>query len=216
MKKKGILLIILVITTVTSFFVSGTLAKYISKLDIISDGARVAKWDIGVTKGEKDTDGHFIYVNLFQESYLDGAVLSSDHQNVVAPGTSGTYKFTLTGAPETAYSLSLDVNSKTTFNDIDKIVFTFDGDVVGVNGTLAELVGELNATFNSGTVYAPNTILNRTYTIGWEWPFEKGETDEAKMENDKSDTKYGNDAYIGGENAPKVELAIKIIAEQVA
>lgn len=215
MNKKGILIVILSITLATTFVVSTTFAKYVSELDKISDSARVAKWDIGVTKGEKDSEGNLIYVDLFQESYLDGAVVSSETgKKVVAPGTSGIYKFTLTGAPETAYRLSISVDSKTTFNDIDRIVFTFDGEVVGTKGTLSELVKELNSVFNSGNVYAPNTSINRTFSIGWEWPFEEGIDEDTKQSNNKIDTALGEAASLGVD-VPKVELAIDIIAEQV-
>lgn len=94
MNKKFMALTALLVAVVgTGFQVSGTYAKYTSKIDF-TDSARVAKWGFG-----EDVKT----VELFANSYTvkggdyDGLVyaknLSSDGKDIVAPGTTGSYEF---------------------------------------------------------------------------------------------------------------------------
>lgn len=106
--------ILLVGTLVTSCFVGGTFAKYVSEGEG-TDLARVAKWGVEVdvkgggfkeTYGKDDTDSE-IYGNTV---ISDGAVevqytLGGPVQvsNVIAPGTKGQFGgVTITGKPEVA------------------------------------------------------------------------------------------------------------------
>lgn len=121
MNKKGKIFCLCLLTAciITSFGVSATFAKFVSKVDI-TDEARVAKWGLNVTHE----------VDLFKDSYTKGIdedeyayveSLSScaanrdpehpyaDGENpcykVIAPGTEGKYTFTITGKPETNYRI---------------------------------------------------------------------------------------------------------------
>ncbi len=116
MKAAGILL---VLTLITSCFVGGTFAKYITAEDI-GDTARVAKWGVQI-----QTAG-----TLFAEQYKDLPVAdavdagenitvqvadaANVEQNVVAPGTENTtgISFVLKGTPEV--DVKLDVVVETT------------------------------------------------------------------------------------------------------
>lgn len=119
MKKNWMLrlgLLAMVLTLVTMPMVSSTYAKYVTEATG-TDTARVAKW--GVTVSTTATD-------IFGEAYLAATGLqttrstntpveaaisvnadSSDIENLLAPGTNGSFTFSLTGKPEVALNLSV-------------------------------------------------------------------------------------------------------------
>lgn len=108
---------LLMAVAVTAYSVSGTYAKYISKVGG-TDTARVARWSFN--------DGKTI--DLFDESYLTGAIKSLNCSwdndkleevcdNVVAPGASGEYEFQFSAgdiASEVNYKLSLNISQTNT------------------------------------------------------------------------------------------------------
>ncbi len=214
MKKKVLFLTIIVfVTLISSFFVSGTYAKYISSKEK-SDDARVAKWGLNVETT----------VDLFKDSYFDDKTIvkSANGDKVVAPGTSGEYTFTISGAPETNYKLNLQVLE---YEDtVGSIKYTLDGVPVP---SLSRLVFMLEHLYNSGEVFPANQPADydiengkqKSHTIGWYWEFEKG-NDKATIDaNNESDTKKGNAAIIDKKDKnydkqAKVRLRIKITAMQ--
>lgn len=158
---------LLVAVAVTSYSVSGTYAKYTTS-KTYTDSARVAKWGIGMTNE----------VNLFSSDYVD--VKSVDGKDVVAPGTKGEYTFELTGAPETNYTLDVEVTGT---DNIGQLVYTLDNVEYA---TMAELVAAIDALYDPAKVYAANVSSESRHTIGWYWTFEE---DEA---NNTTDTTLGN------------------------
>lgn len=119
-KSMRVALGMLALTLITSSFVGGTFAKYVTKATSnANDLARVAKWGVTVTTGGSD---------LFAKSYArDGeeikdindlvianTVVSSTDDKVVAPGTKkdGVNLFSLTGTPEVAVNVKVELTGK--------------------------------------------------------------------------------------------------------
>lgn len=201
MKKKISILAVLVLTVVLSTgMTAGTYAKYTSGKED-SDSARVAKWGIGITNE----------VKLFKDSYISSDdttktdVVASNGDKVIAPGTSGEYTFTLTGAPETNYTLDVTVTGT---DKTGKLVFTLDGTKVGTNGTIAELQTAIQDIYNTGKVYAANTTSGSNHTIGWYWAFDG---------DDAADTALGDGKGDNGDltaDLEAVKLTVSITATQ--
>ena len=93
----------------TTSALSGTLAKYTTSVES-GDSARVATW--GFTESSIDITG------LFATSYKTGEaenVKSGNTEDVIAPGTTNSAKFSFTyageqAAPEVAYTFSVSTD----------------------------------------------------------------------------------------------------------
>lgn len=109
----------------TGYSVSGTYAKYTSKIDL-TDEARVASWSFAAKDGDKcvdmgnAADGHKWVceetnkLDLFADSYsIDNGlyVKSFDGDKVVAPGTTGEYKVRFGGAMEVRHDFKLSFDT---------------------------------------------------------------------------------------------------------
>ncbi len=214
-KKITFLGALLMAIVVTSYSVSGTYAKYISKIDI-ADEARVAKWEIsGVDKNGTITSGQSI--DLFKSSYeygSNGTVVSAS-TDVVAPGTQGQYSFKLTGNVETNHTIKIttadsinNVVLDNGYNPLKFYVAANNTDASTITGwyDFATLLTELQDLY-SGTankVYAPGAVDNTEYTIFWKWDF-----------NDADDAVSANDTKLGENSANhNVTLSIRVTAEQ--
>ena len=210
----------LLFTLISACLISGTMAKYVSAKSG-SDGARVAMWGVEVTGTG----------SLFSDSYERddtsygtlGAktVLSSNSDNVVAPGTSGSLgSITITGTPEVACRISVDVdavNSKISGWDYDlnlgagpdvvpyePIIWSIDGTQVG---NFAALLSGLSS-FSYDC--APGTDLStvNTLDISWVWPF------FVSSARDLGDTYYG-DMATDPVTTPKVNLVFNVTVTQI-
>lgn len=142
MKKMSILAVLLVAVVVTTFSVSGTYAKYTSKIDT-TDEARIAKWEFGAAKVNDDNTTTALSttqtntIDLFASSYKwNGdkyveAINGTD--KVVAPGTEGEYTFKLVGNMEVRYNLDFKLaveNDFVVYYDIDA-----NGNVINTSNT---------------------------------------------------------------------------------
>lgn len=213
--------VLLVLTLITSCFVGGTFAKYVSEGEG-TDSARVAKWGVVVT-GKGDA---------FAKEYAaddnsDGISISVKSDTpVVAPGTSGTFKgVTITGTPEVAVKVetvaTVDLTGDWSGADGSyycPLVFDING--VKVSGldasSTAEFAAELKAKIESaanGVVPAGEdlatsdkvpVLLKGGNKISWEWAFEG---------NDTSDTALGNAAANG--DAPNISLKLETTVAQI-
>ena len=91
---------LLVATLLSTSIISGTFAKYTTSAEG-SDSARVAKWGIQMEKGAD------MFSATYDSSKDAKTVNASDNSTkVVAPGTSGSTEYKVTGAPETAYAIT--------------------------------------------------------------------------------------------------------------
>ena len=210
-------LLVVALTLITSCFVGGTFAKYVTGTSI-DDTARVAKFGVVIT-----AEGGSLFAKEYDtdDDTYDGELTVQAEEEVVAPGT--TYagdepiSFAISGTPEVAVrvAITFDENS---FSDVilpageyrDFTVsdpdakFTLDADYTPVVYTLKEgdreiASGSLTAIktaiadFATGKDYAPGTEFNTSFTLTWAWAFEG---------NDKADTFLGNIAA-GAVEAPE-------------
>ena len=227
MKKKMAILATLLIAVVgTGFSVSGTYAKYVSEVNL-SDDARVAKWQIGLSDATSKT------LDLFHESYDYGdgntvvKALSRDLvkdddtadtlDNVVAPGTKGQYTFSLDGIIETNYTLKISTTGST--NGV-KLTYKEDVDIDGVTTTVDKTYDPIkfyvstSKTEDIDTIAADKlidfdtllTTLNGLYSG-------TATTDAEKAANNKLDTQLGN-AIAKDPQSHVIKLNIDITAEQ--
>lgn len=151
---------LLVLTLITSCFVGGTFAKYVTKAT--GDGndlARVAMWGVKVETGSSD-----LFATSYAKDTPDGAgnyykdsktgdnientVVSSTGEKVVAPGTKkeGVSLFSITGKPEVAVNVKLELAAP---EGKDAIT-----DVVLPAGTYTDYTGT-SQTFTVGEDYHP-------------------------------------------------------------
>lgn len=211
--------ILLVLTLITSCFVGGTFAKYISEGQG-EDTARVAKWGVEVT-GAGDA---FAYRYNADDKASGVGVSVESNVPVVAPGTSGTFKgVTLSGTPEVAVKIDTVATIEFTGD------WTADGKyycplIFNINGvekrgsdytSVEEFAQDLKNGIEgaaSGVVDAGENLANSTKIpvllrpgkITWRWEYSG---DDAK------DTQLGNAAT--GNNPPTISLKPEITVTQI-
>lgn len=219
--------LLLALVLVTSCFVGGTFAKYVTSGDS-TDSARVAKF--GVTVNANGT--------VFAEEYKDPAdktvtvksvgamtVGGKDYKNLVAPGTKGELvKAVLSGTPE----VSVRVHYTAEVSLGDSWVYKSAPDAPGefycpltikINNTAIEgasykskqaledaIAGAINGY---SKIYAPNTVLgdqgDDALKISWAWAFET-----AGGANDVKDTYLGDQAADGNPGTITVGLTTTV------
>lgn len=235
MKKNRLMrasVLLLVLTLVTSCFVGGTFAKYVSEGEG-KDSARVAKWGVKV---EVTGDGfHETYGKNDQNTTIpgDNSISVSATEKVVAPGTKGTFGgVTITGTPEVAVKVdtiaTVDLSG---WNVADggefycPLVFTIgDQTINGLDYSSSNAGGEgsfesaIKTAIQKATtkVYQAGTNLEEVgadITYSWEWPFE-GARGDACNQSDVLDTKLGDNAA-DGSNAPTINITVTTTVTQV-
>ena len=227
MKVGGLLL---VLTLITSCFVGGTFAKYVSQGQG-EDNARVAKWGVVV-----EITGDGFKTEYGKDDTTAGitgnTVISSDGDKVVAPGTKGTFGgVKITGKPEVAVKVQTiaDVNLSG-WNVADggefycPLIFTIGSTKInGLDYSASNAGGEdsfetaIKEAIQDATTkeYKANTDLSevgKNITYSWEWPFEKS-TGKAANQSDELDTKLGDNAANG--NAPTVAINVTTTVTQI-
>lgn len=222
--------LLVVLTLITSCFVGGTFAKYVTENEGM-DTARVAKWGVVVTvtgDGFKTSYGKdYAYSNVEGDT-----VISSTEEKVVAPGTKGTFGgVEITGKPEVAVKIetTADVDlSGWNVADGDEfycpLVFTIgDKTINGLDYSKSTAGGEgsfenaikdaiQKATTKEVEANTDLTEIGENITYSWEWPFENATGDVANQ-SDELDTKLGNNAANG--NAPTVSITVKTTVTQI-
>lgn len=230
----------LVFTLISTCLLGGTLAKY-TTTNQGSDKARVAKWGVQVgfdanSAGCFQTEYETVTIDTFDNNGdpIELSVESSTAENVIAPGTDGSFTFSITGTPEVAVEIYFSATGSLTgtweapTSETDPTLTSYtpvtwtlekDGDPIdyatetGTSG-LAGLIEYLNDYAEIAGKYEPNTDLSDlfgTYTIGWEWFFSS--TGNA---NDYKDTYLGNIAAgIETGTTPGIDLAFNISVTQI-
>lgn len=209
MRKEKILVafaILVLVLAAIMLVISNTSAKYVTSANG-TDSARVAHWNINTTNNIKD---------LFASSYMNVAP-GSEEQGIIAPGTSGTYSFTIDGDVETAYTLSIRANGNDEVNgavsDYNPIKYSFTkpntGDdkaakptVTTENMTFEELKSAINNIDDGVQVHNAGSLGGDTYTIGWTWELDG---------NDEKDTLLGNLVSKGDKT---ISLSVNIVVTQ--
>ncbi len=184
--RKSILVIGLLLLLVAVIGFGGyTMSKYVTKKSVKDNKAQVAKWGFTVTAENN---------KLFGDKYSNGKIAATDDKltvkadsagtNLVAPGTTGSMTFNVTGTAEVKAQISF---SLTVEHDVS-LVYTKDGkdetyapvkwtlkkgENVLVNGlTLNKVKEALEAEDAKTTYQAGAAQINDTYTLEWAWAFD--------------------------------------------
>ena len=191
--RKLVLIAMLVLSVVASGAFIGTLAKYVTS-NTVSDDAVVAKFGLGVPNT----------INLFSDSYTN-VKADADGKKIIAPGTTGQYKFEITGISEVAYKVSAEVTVTypEEWNGYTPLEFSING----TNWTKLEDFKENLSNILGSEIMPPGEAYASTQTIYWKWPFHVSD------ENDIRDTEMS--AAAAAESAPKVTVSIKVTAAQI-
>ena len=155
-----------------------TLSKY------LTSKATVAKWGFTI-----DADAN----NLFGESYkwdntnsvvgTDGTITikaSTDDQNVVAPGATGSMTIKIGGTSEVRAKMTMKLEGNIALaytkdgnaTTYAPVVWTLsDGTKNIVENVSFEALQTAIAGENANETYEVNTAATKTYTISWKWAF---------------------------------------------
>lgn len=222
--------VLLVLTLITSCFVGGTFAKYVSEGEG-DDTARVAKWGV-----EVEVKGDGFKTEYEKNDYLSSiegsTVISSSKDKVVAPGTKGTFGgIKITGKPEVAVQIKTTADVKFENWNVQEsgefycpLVFTIGETEIngldysdGTAGEAGSFAAAIKKAIEDATnkEISPNNDLSEFYediTYSWEWPFQDGKGTVCDQ-SDELDTKLGNNAANG--SAPSVKIDIKTTVTQI-
>ena len=201
--------ILLVCVMLSTSVISGTFAKYTTTVGS-ADSARVAKWGFGTSTID--------ITNLFANAYGD-TVKGQNGDKVIAPGTAGyaSFKFenALDAGPEVAYTFKVSTAGSTIADEI-----VANGNITWalaaagetpVYGTFADMIAKIEA-LDGDEEYAVNEIpdmVDKEYTILWQWTFNNATDGNATATND---------SYLGNLAVSSdlvADLRISITAEQV-
>ena len=204
--------ILVALVLVTSLFVGGTIARYVTSTSS-EDEARVAVWGINEVGTTMD---------LFENEYtIDGsgelkAKSADETEDIIAPGLNGASQFkivnTSTLKPEVMYEIAISLDDSEIADEIKNhpgIQWKVDE---GEWGTWEEFKTELLSLSGdpSGVkTYAPLDVNHefangKTHTVAWQWIMDSG--------YDAEDTTMGNYAAETGDITAK--LSIEITARQ--
>ncbi len=190
---------LLVAVVLTTCAISGTFAKYTSKVTG-SDTARVALWKFNF--GADDTQiGETVTFNLFDYTDNNNNVDVNglaDNAKVIAPGTTGSFDLVIENVSE--------VNAKYTIEFTEtnaNIPLQYSVDNTNWVDSIAEL------TMTDLTDVAINMGDNDTQTIYWRWVFEGTTTGAHAGQTDIGDTALG----LGG--TAEVTITANITVTQV-
>ena len=190
--------LLLALVLVTSCFVGGTFAKYVTS-GTGADHAKVAKWGVKVTAHETGDIFASTYDQI--EGKDDTVVVTGGKYKVIAPGTKkeNAAVVTLSGTPEVEVKVTYNADhfaltGKWAYNNgqagstdeyycplIFKITDGTTTKTIDCMGDGMNSVGDVetavkNAVKSFSATYAPNTDLstkgNEGLKISWEWPFE--------------------------------------------
>ena len=227
--------LLLALVLITSCFVGGTFAKYVTSGDAL-DYARVAKWGVTVTAHETG--------DIFAKEYdavagQDNTVIAGGEYKVIAPGTKkdNAALVTLSGKPEVSVQVTYNAEHfSLTGNWIGDENNTFYCPlIIKVTGKVGDEVktetincvektsaaevetAVKNAVAACSATYGPNTDLSTVagdgLKISWEWPFE-GTANQGQT--DAKDTYLGNQAATAtGLDIPAIHVPVTATVTQI-
>lgn len=216
MRLASMLMVAVLITTST---ISGTFAKYVTKGEAV-DEARVAKFGVGVTavtaadnemfKSEYDTTDDWTG---------DDGVSVKATEDVVAPGTSGTFAaFKVTGTPEVDVEVTYDATLELSgwevggnvYCPIEFIITDAEGNVETIKNVYSTItlikevekaIEEKTTKYNAGTTLETDGNVNDDLKIEWKWAFDGND--------DVKDTALGDAA------TAEIKLTVDCIVTQI-
>ena len=152
---------LLVLVLLTTSIIGSTFAKYTTQ-DSASDTARVAKWGVTLQVMGKlygETYENAIVANDAGTIRVQANDYASADDYVVAPGTenAGGFKISLTGTPEVATQVTVEINAKNVFlagGSYGLMVAVPAGTVTAVNfAALGDLYIENGGKYTKATTY---------------------------------------------------------------
>ena len=215
MRLASVLLIAVLMSTCA---ISGTFAKYVTSGEG-TDTARVAKFGV-VVKGTSGGDNQAFAQEYASNDADFASVTVAASENVVAPGTSGTFSnFNVSGIPEVAVRVTYTptvtfTNWKIEGSEYCPIIIYVNDTPYYINNidikTIDDLQNTVAAAIQAATKdYAPGTNLsavNGDLNIRWEWAYVGG----TPTQNDVNDTKLGDLAAEADEDAKKIKIEITV------
>ena len=174
-----------------------TFAKYVTTTETKADTAVVAKWGFVLKQKGSDT--------LFKKSYGDATALSSTTSAIVAPGTSGSIEYHVTGLAEVDATITFTLTNYAP-------VFLSDGTATyypitwKVNGEAFAIDNEAPFTaqvmkaydYTAGTELSVDSDAGKIL-IEWEWKINNA-TSNLTYTVDEADTLLGE--YANGKALP--------------
>lgn len=208
-------IILMVLTLITSCFVGGTLAKYVTE-GKGEDTARVAKFGV-VVEGTGAAFSETYAKNDSTFTLADNTVVSS--VKVVAPGTGGSLAaFGITGTPEVAVNVAFTAAVDFGDNWVDEdgdyycpIEITVGATILKGTDSAYTDIGEFEAAIETAIAtytkdYAAGTDLSGidadAPAISWAWAF--SDNDDVK------DTYLGDQAAAGDAATIAIEVTVTV------
>ncbi len=200
----GILALIAIIALIA---IANTYSRYTTSAGG-TDSARVAHWNVNTTNYVKD---------LFASSYTKVAE-GTEQEGIIAPGTSGSFSFSIDGSVETAYTLNVRASGEDNVNGAvagyNPIKYSLtepntaedkasNPTVTKSNLTFEQLLAAIN-DIDNGNEHPAGKIESKVYTIGWSWEING---------NDEKDTELGN-LVSAPDSDKKISLSVSIAATQ--
>ncbi len=148
-----------------------TYARYMSQ-EKGTGGADIANWSFKIAKNAGEEVKNITLRNTANKATLVNGK--------IAPGTSGEFSITL-DATGSDVAVDYTVEFVNEVNKPTNIVFTYNGNNYKNLNEIGVIKGNIGIS----------NERSKTVTIKWEWPYQKGNTDVAKIENDNIDTKDG-------------------------
>lgn len=170
-KSKKIVLLLVAIAAIIFSFVGGqSYAKYMSK--VTGQGtADIASWSFKVNENEEKMQ------TISLKSRQNNSTLLN---NKIAPGTEGEFQIKL-DATGTDVGINYAIKFENETRKPTNLKFTYDGKKYN---SLSDLQKDL-----TGIINADEQEKNKTLTIGWNWKYETGSTQQEITANDLIDTK---------------------------
>lgn len=169
-KKKKIVLILLVVSTIVTAFLGGSsFSKYAAQVqgNAVAD---VANWSFKVNENTKQ----MATINLTSQN--DDEKIKG---NKIAPGTNGSFDIVI-DASEAEVGIDYIIEIQNEQNVPKNMTFTYK-DVIFNN------LKEVEKYFH-GTIDANSDEKVKTFTINWDWPYTTGDDADEIAENDRQDT----------------------------
>ena len=181
---------LLVAVLLTTCAISGTFAKYATKVTA-TDTAHVAKWDVTIVESGKDTFAFNLF-NTIYDTENDNAE-TDVVADKIAPGTKGQFAIALSAKNEVTTKYTIEYTMTNTAGV--PIQFSLDG------ATWVDDIAELNATDTIAVANAAN--YTDTVTVYWKWDIGGVDADGNGTDN------------VYGDGNTSVTVAVTIIFEQV-
>ncbi len=221
--------ILMALVLMTSCFVGGTFAKYVTAGNA-EDSARVAKFGVIISASDEAFSSEY----ETDDKEYSGELSVRSTEKVLAPGTSGNFAtIELLGTPEVAVEVNYEVEisaSDSWANESGELYFPVNININGIvfvgsaYNSLESMMGDINRYIEENYTaiqYAPGTNLGELrsdvtdFNVSWSWDYtvNPGYLQINAKQNDIDDTYLGDQAAKG--NAPEIEVIVKVTVSQI-